>query len=369
LKRQPRFLLSLAAAIFVATLSSCAVLPSWMPGSPSHIPSSMSPGDVPGAIQHAEAALAKNDNAAALEWMRVASETQGLPTEQREHVQVLLEQAAGKRIDELSAPDANPADLADLVELGLPRQLAVSAGVRAARRLIDTGELFEAYKLLKRLDTKFPLHHERQQAGDMMCEAGLKMIQDGPGFLGFFTTRDEGQEALEYVILNAPWAVRCDDAYVALADRYEGDHEWELAIDRCQKLVLNHPASKHRVEIQARVPRLRLRSIKSPEYDRTAVIQAEIELKEWLQMFAGQELEPEVRLELADCQRRLSDNDMIVSHFYDKVGNAFGARLHATRAIEEARVSGDEERTAAAQKWLDGLPAAEDPEAQAPAQP
>ena len=340
-----------------------------MPGSPSHIPSSMSPDAVPAAIKSAENALAKNDNAAALEWMRVASETQGLPTEQREHVQVLLEQAAGKRIDELSTPESDPEDLADLVEIGLPRQLAVTAGVRAARRLVETGELVDAYKLLKRLDTKFPLHQERQQAGDMMCEIGLVLIKDGPGFLGFFTTRDDGQEVLEYVILNAPWAKRCDDAYVALADLYAEDHEWTLAIDRCEKLVLNHPASPHRVAAQARVPKLRLRSIKSPEFDRTAILKAEIEFKEWLQMYAGNALEPEVRLQLADCQRRLSDNDMIVSHFYERVGNPFGARYHATRAIEEARISGDEERAVAAQKWLDGLPASVDPKASVQATP
>jgi hypothetical protein len=343
--------------VLALVLGACSSLPSWVPLSSSHVPSSLDADEVPDAIAKAEAALAAGDTATAIDWMRAASKTTGTSVEMRDRVQVLLEQACSRRIEELSNSEEGAEALAEMIELDLPRQIAVQAGIRAAELLVAQGEGVDAARLLQKLDTKFPLHYERQRAADIMCEVGLVAIQDGPGFLGFFTDRDDGQGILEYVILNAPWAKRCDEAYMALAKRYELDTEWDLAIDRTQKLVLNHPASPLRVYAQAQVPRLRLNSIKSPEYDRTAIATARREIEEWLAMYAGHALEPAVRVDLGDCLRRLSDNDMIVSRFYERVDNVHGARWHAERAIAEAKDAGDEERMAEARSWLEELPA------------
>lgn len=358
------FLLALAALLG----ASCSSLPGWVPLSPNHIPTELAPEDVPEAVQKAEGALAKGDTATAIDWMRAASRSRGLAPEDRDRVQILLEKACAQRIEDLSNDPDGADELAELVDIDLPRQLAVEAGLRAAARMRKEGNGLDAYEVLKRLDTKFPLHHERQRAGDMMCEIGLEAITDSPGFLGFWSDRDEGQGILEYVILNAPWARRCDEAYRALSDVYEKDREWDLAIDRAQKLVLNHPASPLRVEAQARVPHMRLASIKSPEYDRSQILIARDELQVWLLAYANRsELESAVRVDLGDALRRLSDNDLIVSRFYHRVDNVFGARSHAERAVAEAREAGDDERVAKAEHWLAELPPAPPAESAAPA--
>lgn len=355
-------LAALCIALVTCVASGCAVLPKWVPLSPNHIPNTIDAERVPEAIQKAEAALAAHDTSAAIDWMRAATQAQGLSPEERDRVQVLLERSALARIDELANSPEGADALADMVELDLPRQIAITAGMRSAELRVAADEGVKAFEVLRRLDTKFPMHYERQRAGDLMCQVGLVAIQDGPGFLGFFTTRDEGQQILEYVILNAPWATRCDEAYQALSEIYERDREWELAIDRAEKLVLNQPASPLREAAQAHVPHMRLRQIKSTEYDRTTVLVARREIQEWLLTYSQKSpLEESVRVDLGDALRRLSDNDLIVSRFYDRVHNAYGARLHATRAIEEAREAGDEERVHAGEEWLAALPPASEP--------
>ncbi len=347
--------------VITLALSACASIPGWVPLSPNHIPSSLDADQVPGAITKANDALSRDDTATAMDWMRAASKATGLPVETRQEVQALLEKASQRRIDVLSHDEDGADALADMVELDLPREIAVEAGLASAELYLKQDEGVDAYRVLKLLDTKFPLHFERQRAADIMCDVGLVAIQDGPGFLGFFTHRDEGIAILEYVILNAPWAKRGDEAYRSLSQRYEYDGEWDLSVQRAQQLVLNHPGSPLRVQAQAQVPHLRLLSIKSPEYDRDAIYQARGELEEWLTMFSGTVLEPKVRIDLGDALRRLSDNDMIVSHFYERVDNPFGAHRHAERALEEAKDAGDEVRMKDIQTWLDGLPPAPPP--------
>lgn len=350
--------------------AGCSSLPGWVPFGSKHVASRLEPEEVPDALAQAEQALARGDSETAIEWMLAASRARGLPVEMRDRVQVQLEKACAQRIEALSADPEGADDLADMVDIDLPRQLAVEAGLRAATRMVEEQRDLDAYDVLKKLDTKFPLHHERQRAGDLMCDVGLRAIADGAGFLGFWSHQDEGQAILEYVILNAPWAKRCDEAYLALYTFYEDDHEWNLAIERAEQLVLNHPASTLRPAAQARVPHIRLASIKSPEYDRGALSKAQFELQEWLLAYAGQhELEQTVRIELGDALRRLSDNDMLVSRFYHRVDRPYGARRHAERAIVEAHEAGDERRVAAASEWLAELPAAADPREAAGAAP
>jgi hypothetical protein len=316
---------------------------------------------VPGAITEAEQALKRDDADRAMELMSSASRSTGLPPETRDRVQGLLERSAQRRIEQLSAPDSDPDDLAELVELELPRQIAVEAGLAAARRYVAIGEPMDAYEVLKRLDTKFPMHHERVAAGDMMADIGLSLKDDTPTLFGWFDTRGEAQEVMEYVILKAPWSHRCDQCYAALSQMYEEDGEWALAIERAEGLVLNHPGSPLAPQAQARVPQLRLARLRSPEYDRSELSKARAELQEWLVGHPGHELEPTARLQLADCLRRLCVSDLTISRFYAKVDNPFGARRHALRAVEEARDAGDAEREREASEWLAGLPAVNNP--------
>jgi hypothetical protein len=248
----------------------------------------------------------------------------------------------------------------------LPRQLAVTAGVRAAQLEFAAGHPKDAYYLIKKLDTKFPLHHERVTAGDLLVDIGLYLSEHPSHFLWVFESHDDAEEVLEYVILNDPWSTRCDEANATLARLYEEDREWKQAIDRNEKLVLNYPLSRFRPYCQARIPHLRLTALKSPEYDRSELIRSRKELEEWLTRYGGNALEPAVRDDLGDCLRRLSESDLVIARFYRTVDNDAGLRLHAERAAEEAKLAGDKGRAEQAQELLAKLPTPAPPPSQPP---
>lgn len=352
--RHPFRRLALAALVLASLLApACSTLG-------GRVPKKMPANEVPHALEEAEKELAAGHSERALEWMRSASGAAGLSAETRERVAQLLERAAEARVRELSAAGADPEDLGDLVGMDLPRQIAVSAGIEAARRMQADGEPIDAFRLVKKIDAKYPLHHERQAAGELLADLGMELSKDYSKFLIFYDRQDDAQEVLEYLILNYPRARRCDEAYATLARIYTDDRNWPLAIDRLEKLVLNHPQSPLRAESEARIPRLRLSSIESPEYDRGAIEQARKELEAWIGNWSGREgvrpgLEEEVRLDLADSLRRLADSDRIIARFYVRVGNEAGARLHAERCAEEARQASDPERVQEAEELLRDL--------------
>ncbi|MCE9596000.1 MAG: hypothetical protein K8S98_17560 [Planctomycetes bacterium] len=280
-------------------------------------------------------------------------EATGLPSELKNEVELRVEEYADKRIQELSRADGDPDELEDMLVLNLPRQLAVRAGVRGAELLLADDEPFDAFLLLKKVDTKFPNHHERQRAGEILAECGLKLANDGWNFLGWFKTSDDGAEILEYLVVNYPSEPRCDEAYAKLADLYADDREWELARERCEDLLLYHPDSSRALWAEAHVPHFRLLGLKSPEYDRRELVSARSELETWIERHAAAtgdkpELEREVRLDYADCLARLARSDLSVAKFYTRIEERYGAVLHAERALEEAQLTTDTELVSAA---------------------
>ncbi len=350
MKRWPSMLCALLLVV-----AGCKSVPSWIPGSHS-APAKLDSDAVPAAIERAQKDLAAGRTESALDWMRAATAAQNLPTDQREQVQRVLEQAASQRISELSAPGKDPEDLADLVDLGLPRQLAVQAGLAAAHAQVASGKRMDAFRLLRKLDKKFPLHHERQSAGDLIVEIGLELAKLHKSFLIFYSTDSQAEEVLEYAILQHPWARRGDEAHQVLAELYIRHRDLDLAIDRLSKLLLDHPDSPLYPAAQARIPELRLRLLRSPEMDRGTLLTAEEELKRWLDKYPNHELSAHVGVQLGDCLRRLCDSDLSIAGYYRTIENPFGARFHARRAIEEAREAGDEQRIARAQALVDALP-------------
>jgi hypothetical protein len=347
-----------ACLLALALLASCSSLPHWMPGSTRYAPASIKSEDYDKAMRIAREAQAAGEHAKALDWMLATRETEGLSPEQREASRVLLEEAAKARVLELDRPGGDAGALADVSTYDLPRQIAVDAGLRAARRYVEEGEHHDGFLVLKKLDTRFPMHHERQAAGDLMIEMGLALKDDDDGFFGLFETVDEAQEILEYAILNAPWARRCDEGYAALCAIYAKERRFDLAIERAGQLVLNHPESSLRARHQLLIPQLRLDSLLSPEYDRQALVQARVELIDWMRTFPDDALLAEARGDLVDCNLRLYESDMLISRFYARVESPWGARFHALRAIDEAREAGATEREAEARQWLADLPPA-----------
>ena len=341
--------------VLALVCGACKSVPSWIPGSNS-APARLDAEEVPAAIERAQKDLADGHTESALDWMRAASAAKNLPTDQREEVQRVLEQAASKRISELSAPGKDPEDLADLVDLELPRQIAVEAGLAAARAQIANGNRMDAFRLLRKLDKKFPLHHEKQAAGDLIVEIGIALAKQHKSFLIFYSTDSQAEDVLEYAILEHPWARRGDEAHTVLADLYIRHHDLDLAIDRLDKLGLDHPDSPLHPAAQALIPELRLRLLRSPEMDRGTLLKAEEEFKLWLKTYPEHELAAHVGVQLGDCLRRLCDSDLAIAGYYRTIENPFSVRFHARRAIEEAREAGDPERIARAQAMIAALP-------------
>ena len=151
-----------------------------------------------------------------------------------------------------------------------------------------------------------------------------------------------------------PAEQRCDDAYRTLGDIYEDKGLWLLAVERHENLLLYHPLSPHVPYSEARIPHLRLRSVKSPEYDRKQLIRARAELEAW--DHEDPDLKHQVAVDLNDCLRRLTESDLGIARFYRRVKIPAGVEFHAERALETARLADDEGREKQAQKMLDDLP-------------
>lgn len=344
--------LPLLALLALATLSSCAGLP-WGDRFPVK-----DPEDVPAAVAAARSDLETGRTGDALDRMRSAREVEGLGVDLRDEVEVLLEDCAARRIDELAAPGADPEELAELAKLDLPQQLSVSAGVLAARRFLEEDEPYDAYRTLRDLEIAFPRHHGRAEASAILVEAGMTLARSDAGWW-LWTDRDDGIEVLEFVVLTYPSERRCDEAFFELARAYEEDHEYALAIQRHEELIFSHIDSPLSVESQARIPRLRLVMLESPEYDRKDLLRARSEIETWLATHAGHALEDEVRLDYADCLARLVRSDLGIARFYRRIDQPFGARFHAARARDVARIAGDAELLASAEALLTSLPEVE----------
>jgi outer membrane protein assembly factor BamD (BamD/ComL family) len=299
------------------------------------------PEDVAAALESARADLSAGRTADALETLGAAREAEGLPLELRSELEVLLEEAANRRIDELAAQPGGAGELEDMLDLDLPGPIAVTAGVTAARKRLDAGQPYKAFRQLQRVEERYPTHHERRAAGELCVEAGLVMSRDKKRFLGFFSNRDEGIEALEWLVVTYPSEPRGDEAYFRLAELYAEDRDFILSVRRYEDLVAYHLRSPLAVEAQARIPRMRLAGLESPEYDRRDLIRARAELEAWLERYPGHGLEERVRLDYGDCLRRLVLSDLGIARFYLRIDRPYGARLHAARALETARLAGD----------------------------
>ncbi len=347
----PRLARTLAVLI-LATLASCSSMP-W-----GNRYSLSKPAEVPEAVANARNDLEQGRTVDALDRMRAAREVEGLSVDLRDEVEGLMETCAARRIDELSAPGADPEELAELAQSDLPQQLSVSAGLLAARRFLEADESYDAYKTLKDLEIAFPRHHGRSEASELLVEAGLRLIRSGKGWW-LWLERDEGIEVLEFVVLSYPSERRCDEAFFELARAYEEDHEYALAIQRHEELIVSHLDSPYSVQSQAYIPRLRLIMLESPEYDRKDLLRARTEIEAWLAAHAGHALEGEVRLDYADCLARLVRSDLGIARFYRRIDQPYGARFHALRAREVARTSADAELLADCESLLASLPEVE----------
>lgn len=299
--------------------------------------------EVPAAIEESEADLEAGRYEEALERLRSAKNTPGLPAGPRQEVQVVLERAARAVIEHSD----DHRHLEELMDVDIPRPLAVAAGIRAARLLYAEGERMRSFRLIRRLDSKFPQHPQRLEAAALLFEIGENLANDDRRYLLFFRYKADAPQVLEYLVTNHPSSPRGDRALALLARLYVEEKQLELAIEKHQNLLLWYPDSPRAARSQAAIPHLRLTRLHSPEYDRSEMQRAREELEEWLDEHAGRadaELTEQVRRDRLDAIRRLADNDLDVARFYDTVDWPHAARRHARRAHELALAGGDPEQ-------------------------
>ncbi len=334
-------------------VSGCSLFGSGVPG----VPKRYSTDEVPAAMAEAQSELERGDTRRALARVLVAGDAGGLAPGLRAQLETLLDQAARARLEALSGPDGSPKQLARMVDLDIPRRIAVRAGVRGAQLYFERGERQKAFELIQRVDTSYPHHFERQTAGRVVGDVGFSFAEDGGRYGLFFHYRTLAYSPLHYLVETYPGEPRCDQAYATLAALYERAGRWALAVENHEDLILWYPESPLAESSEAAIPRLRLRALRSPEYDRTEVEQAERELLAWLGSHSGSPLEAGVREDLGDARRRLADHDLLTARFYARVDNAAGAEFHARRAVKEALEAGDPDQVEEAQGLLSDLTA------------
>lgn len=282
---------------------------------------------------------------------------EGLSTSQRSAVLQLFGIAAERQLEMLSANSDRADELADFIGDELPREISVSAGIASARVYLAQDQAKEAWLTLRRLDERFPLHHERALAGRLLLEAGLSLSNDERNWWVFWNARAEGLACLEYLVLTHPALPSCDEAYLRLGELYGEDRLNLLAIERYSDLVLYHPASPLRTLAQARIPMLRLELLDSPEYDRKGLLLALGELEDWMIRFPEHSLMTDVLEGRVECLRRLSSSDLGIARFYERVENNEGMIYHAERALGLAMNANDADLIAAARALMPEIPA------------
>lgn len=266
--------------------------------------------------------------------------TPKISTDDRVAAQALLEQGA----EELSERSMNAYDLEDLAESELPSRIAVPAGLRAAGILVEDDERSDGYRLIQKIDQRYPSHAFREEAGDLLWTIGESYANDKRRRLFLFPYSNRAPGVFEYLSTEYPTHERSDDALVRLAEIYTEGRLFDQAIEKHRELVLWAPDSPFRVKSEAEIPRLRLEDLDGPAYDRDAMLLSLTELETWVRDYGSHELRPLVDRTMVDCLQRIADNDLIVAKFYSTVKSPDGARQHAERALEFGKRAGNEEQ-------------------------
>ncbi len=339
---------SLSTALFL--FASCAAL---------HPSSWRKPDveDVPAELARAEEERAAGEFAASVERLLRVRAIPDLEASLREQSGDLLERSAEGLLDRHESSGSDPDAFDELFEEeGLSAHLRARAGVLAAEGRLAEGSRVSAVKTIKKVDQVLPGHTVRIAAGALVARTGLSLIRDGGHYGIFFSYRGRGVNALEYLVLQYPLDSNCPAAYAALADHYEEVDDLDLAIERHEDLVLYHPLSPEAVISEARLPFLRLKRLERDDYDRHELLRARAELSRWIERHTGHELEGWVRDVAQGCDRRLTENDLILARYFHRIGSPLGARIHSERALRRAEEAGIADLVAQAKRVLETLP-------------
>ncbi len=283
-------------------------------------------------------------------------EVVGLTPEERVEVEDLLRRTIGQLFDDPEGERYDSDDYFELYELELPPTLRATAGVLAADRLFDEGHPVRAWKQIRDVDRELANHGARSLAGEVLGKIGIWLIQNDATYYFFFSYRERGVSALEYLVVQYPLATACPQAYVELSQYYEDTFDLDYAIERLEDLLLYHPGSAYSIHAEARLPFLRMERLHRMSYDRSELQQAAAEIERWLRLYPDHELEEWVRALRVEAQRRLAENDLVHARYYRRVGSDFGTRIHAQRALGIADAAGISAAAEEARALLAELP-------------
>lgn len=283
-------------------------------------------------------------------------EVRGLDPDVRVREEELLEEVARRRMAELE--DSGSGEMEDLYREDLPERLKARAGILTAEQLLNEGRRVAAYKMIKKVDQALPSHPERVLAGDVLARAGLALIDDDDRYYLFFRYRTRGIQALEYLVLHYPLDPHCPQAYQELSRTYEESGDLDLALERCEDLLLYHPRSAEAVVAGVRIAYLRLKRLPRDDLDRGELLLAHQELLLWLERHPEHELAGWARELVLLAQSRLVRSDLVLARYYERTHEPEGTRIHAERALRAARDAGLEAEESEAQAFLERVGAA-----------
>lgn len=329
--------LSITAAVLLVAATSCnsGAIARAKPLDLDEVPAALTSVRDVDFVQADDKALAKSVGS-----LLSILKTPQISTDERATAQSLLERGA----EELSGRSMNAKDLEDLAESELPSRIAVPAGLRAAQILIEDDERSDAYRLIQKLDQRYPSHAFREEAGDLLWTIGESYASDTRKRLFLFPLSNRAPGVFEYLSTEHPTHEMSDDALVRLAEIYTEDRLFDQAIEKHRELVLWAPDSPFLIRSKAEIPRLRLADLDGPAYDRDAMLLSLSDLEAWVRDHGDHQLRPEVDRTMVDCLQRLADNDLIVAKFYATVKSPEGARQHAERALGFGKRAGNAEQ-------------------------
>ena len=330
------------------TTSSCTAVREFLDDDPHPI-SQADYDNVELYLELAEAEMAEGRLHKALDRLIAVRDLPNLPPESRVVSESLLDRCTDAL---LVSSDADLDALEELLDRGLSQRMGARIGVRLAERLYEEGYRVSAWKCIRDLEEDYPNHTEGAAAGAILARVGLDLIQDPGRYWIVLSYRARGISALEFLVQTYPLDPSCPLAYAKLAETYDAEGEIDLAIERTEDLVLYHKGTPEAVRAEILIPHLRLKRLERTDYDRGQMVLALAEVEGWLRRYPDDPLVDWARSVESAAHGVLCDSDLHLAHYYDRVGNPFGARLHAARALTEAQAARDEGRMATARAAL-----------------
>ena len=203
----------LLPGLALLALASCS-------SSPIASVSPMDPDQVPATLMAAQAStadqLADGQLVDTVADLLSANKARGLDTRTRVEVRTALELYA----QELADRGENPRALEDLSETDLPARISVPAGIRSATLYLAREDRKDAFKTIKKLDTRYPSHGLRDEAGDLLMEIGNSYYFDKRRKFFLFPYSSNAPQVYEYLSTEYPKHPETDDALNRLADTY-----------------------------------------------------------------------------------------------------------------------------------------------------